>query len=213
VVRLKEWRAGVAKSLNLSIPPFNNWVAARNVLANMGETITAALPGPQLNGSGLAAVNIADPNDKQDAVTLGYLQKQLNDIQNTQNTATTNNNSTTTTSTSSSNSIIYSLSLLVPLAIGSDLCPKQYILQSMTPIFLQAVVKQPPIGGALQISLYYGSFDMSTTSLVGSFNIVAGSYFSTISPSTSVIKGNYWRVDITSVGSTFPGAGLTITIQ
>jgi hypothetical protein len=112
----------------------------------------------------------------------------------------------------STHNLAYSLGVQGTLAIASDQAQREYVIETVTPNLLRADVKTAPTGGPIDVSLYYTAATGSPT-LVASFAISAGTYAATATTSVSVPAGNFWRVDITAVGTTTPGADLTITVQ
>jgi hypothetical protein len=51
------------------------------------------------------------------------------------------------------------------------------------------------------------------TTLVCTFTVGPAELTNTQTTTVAVPKGTFWEVDITGVGTTFPGSDLTVTIQ
>jgi len=106
----------------------------------------------------------------------------------------------------------YSLSVEGTLAIASDLAPKTYVMADLTPSLLRVDVKQAPVGASLVIALSYYTTPGSPT-LVATFTVGDGDLADTETTVVPVPSGAWWEVDITAVGTTFPGSDLTVTVQ
>jgi hypothetical protein len=106
----------------------------------------------------------------------------------------------------------YSLSVKGTLAIGSDLAPKTYVLKSVTPSVLRVDVKQAPVGANLVVVLSYYTAPGAATE-VATFTVAPGKLSDTQTTKVGVPAGAWWEVDITGVGTTFPGSDLTVTVQ
>lgn len=108
-------------------------------------------------------------------------------------------------------SFAYSLSINGTLAIQSDGAPLTKILQSFTPNVLEARVKVASASSPINVALlYYSPAGIATA--VATFTIPAGSKSASATSTAVIPAGNYWRVDVLSVGSpTQPGADLTVT--
>jgi hypothetical protein len=109
----------------------------------------------------------------------------------------------------------YSLIVQGTLAIGSDMAPVLYVVDATTPTTLRADVPASgvPVGSPLVVSLSYSNTPGGTAIPVSTLTIPDGLTSSIATTSVSVPAGSFWRIDITSVGTTFPGANLTVTIQ
>jgi hypothetical protein len=103
----------------------------------------------------------------------------------------------------------YNIYIPYTLAIGSDLGPRIFIPTTTTPTNVRADVKLIPIGSNIIINLY------QTNTLWMSLVIPNGNSF--VVPSlvgvSDILINQYWRVDIISVGTTFPGSDLNISIS
>jgi hypothetical protein len=106
----------------------------------------------------------------------------------------------------------YSMTINGILAIGSDLAPREFILTTTTPTVLRADVKQAPVGASLVVNLYNTPAGGSPV-LYATFTITTGTTSATAVPSGPYTGGQFWRVDITAVGSTYSGSDLTVTVQ
>lgn len=109
-------------------------------------------------------------------------------------------------------SAIYSLEVVGTLAIGSDLAPKTYVVADFTPTVLRVDLKQAPVGANLVAELSYYTTPGAPT-LVATFTVGPGQLSNTQTTAVAVPLGAFWEVDITAVGTTFPGAGATVTVQ
>ena len=106
----------------------------------------------------------------------------------------------------------YSLSALGTLAIASDVAPKVYVPEDFTPATLRVDLKQAPVGANLVIVLSYYTTP-GTATAVCTFTVGPAELTNTQTTTVAVPKGAFWEVDITGVGTTFPGSDLTVTIQ
>jgi hypothetical protein len=106
----------------------------------------------------------------------------------------------------------YSLSVKGTLAIASDQAPKTYVVDDVTPSTLRVDVKLAPVGANLVVALSYYTVAGSPT-LVATFTVGPGLLSNTQTTTVAVPAGAFWEVDITSVGTTFPGSDLTVTVQ
>lgn len=105
----------------------------------------------------------------------------------------------------------YSTSVNGTLAIGSDLAPRAYFLTSFVPALIRADVKTAPVGASLVVAVYYTTSGGPGT-LIGTLTVAAGAFFATTTSAVGVPLGTYLRVDITAVGTTLPGADMTVTM-
>lgn len=119
---------------------------------------------------------------------------------------------TDTTSTTTVTGTTYSLGMSGVLAIATDIAPKVYIPSTFVPSVLRADVKQAPTGASLVVVLSTYTVIGSPTVIV-TFTITAGTIAATATSLASITSGNFWKLDITAVGTTFPGSDLTVTIQ
>ncbi|MCC6591616.1 MAG: hypothetical protein IT168_33325 [Bryobacterales bacterium] len=97
------------------------------------------------------------------------------------------------------------------LAIGSDLCPRASLLQDSVARAVKAEVKTAPTGADLTVKLYLG------TTLWLTLTIPAGATSVTATPAAVeaaevITAGTNIRVDVTAVGTTFPGSDLSVFI-
>lgn len=103
--------------------------------------------------------------------------------------------------------------LIIPgtLGIGVDLAANLYIPVSGYPKFVSVRSKNPPEGSSLIVSIYQGASLFYTATIPSGQSIVTLTN-TQIQTLPQVQQGLYWRVDVVSVGSTFPGSDLLVTI-
>lgn len=108
----------------------------------------------------------------------------------------------------------YSLIKNGTLAIESNCTNNILIVETKNPrnstLFIKATVKNAPVDDDIILDIYQNStiWYPNLTILDGGVSVVGNN-----SLATGVLTyGNSWRVDITNVGSTFPGSDLVITI-
>lgn len=107
---------------------------------------------------------------------------------------------------------IYSLSALGTLAIQSNIAPIAITMASVTPSSVRFDVKSAPTGAGLIASLYQAGVLWLTLTIPDGLTTIAASGGQLVSAG-AIVAGRIWRLDITQVGSTFPGADITATIQ
>ena len=90
------------------------------------------------------------------------------------------------------------------LAIESDAAPNPYITQAANPSRLSAYVKQAPTGADLTFTINAGGVDWATVT------IPAGSTSVTVSNPGSITANTPIRLNIKSVGTTYPGSDLAV---
>jgi hypothetical protein len=107
---------------------------------------------------------------------------------------------------------LYSLSKAGALTVATDVTPRAYIVSSTSPSILRADVKTAPTGGPLTVVLSQLT-PAGVLVRVATFVIAAGTYSATAAAAVVPAAGNFWRVDISSVGSVVAGSDLTVTIE
>ena len=157
------------------------------------------------NLKGRQQKNLGNGTDPQDAVTLSQLQSAIAEV-----TAVATSAAATVADTSTNP--VYRLSLNGTIAIAGDVCPREFILTTVTPSICRVDVKNAPTGANAVFAIYQGTtLWLTLTMVAGTTSIVATS--AQLSAAGAIASGNYFRVDITAVGTTFPGSYLTVTIQ
>lgn len=96
------------------------------------------------------------------------------------------------------------------LVVENDPSVNFPIKQSMTAISLTAYVKQVPTGSGITV-------EVKTTSgtLIASITIAAGQFSATTTSITNpaLVNGQFLRMDVTAIGSSFAGSGLTVLLD
>jgi len=90
------------------------------------------------------------------------------------------------------------------LGIGSDLAPVVALTEARKPTSVKAYVKQAPTGAGLTLKLVVGGADWLT------LTIPAGQTSASATPSSEIAANTNVRLDITAVGTTFPGSDLSV---
>ena len=164
---------------------------------------------------GRRTINASPSVDTTDYI----IQKELNDAITAINASIAAINTTQSTGpVATSTSHTYSLFKFNTLAIQSDATPNILIINSASATVattaVTATVKQAPIGADLTIKIYLGSNLVSAwltlKILDGTKSIVATP--TQIGSLPAISANDFWRVDITTVGSTFGGSDLVVTI-
>ena len=94
------------------------------------------------------------------------------------------------------------------LAIGSDLGPSAFYTTSTTVKSVTAIVKTAPTGASLVMTIQQGATVLFTCTIpAASTSCTASSGAQTVPANTRVV------VNITAVGTTFPGADLTLQLN
>lgn len=164
-----------------------------------------AVQVPNLKGRQMK--NLGDGTDPQDAVTLSQMQSAIAAIPSSTTSA-----SSAAAAAASSGNPVYRLSLNGTFGIASDVCPREFILTTVTPGTARVDVKNAPTGADAVFEIYQNStLWLTLTMVAGTTSIVATS--AQLAAAGAITSGNYWRVDVTQVGTTFPGSYLTVTIQ
>jgi len=97
------------------------------------------------------------------------------------------------------------------LAIGSDLCSRASLLQDAAARAVKAEVKHAPVGADLTAEIYLGTtLWMTLTIPAGSTTVMASQ--AQIDTAPVITAGTNVRVDLTAVGTTFPGGDLSVFI-
>lgn len=150
--------------------------------------------------------NASDALDQQDYVTLAQLEKAIAGV-----APTTINGQSTVTNLGVPR--VYSLFKLGTLAIQSDCCQRSFVTTAFSATAVRLDLKQNPTGDDFIVDLYQNGiiWIASLTILDGTGTISATAL--QIAGAAALAVGDYFRADITQVGTTFPGADLTITIS
>jgi hypothetical protein len=90
------------------------------------------------------------------------------------------------------------------LAIAADIGPIVKFLATATPKSIHASVKQAPSGAAITVVVYAGSTVYATVT------IAAGQTEGSVSCGAPIAGGTNIRVDLTTVGTTYPGSDLSV---
>jgi hypothetical protein len=128
------------------------------------------------------------------------------------NALATSGTSASASGTAAAGTATYSLEVEGTLGIASDQAPKTYVVADFTPSMLRVDLKQAPVGANLVVTLSYYPTPGAPT-LVATFTVGSGLLFATATSAVAVPLGAFWEVDILGVGTTFPGSGLTVTVQ
>lgn len=97
------------------------------------------------------------------------------------------------------------------LAIGSDLASRISLLDAARAVAVKAELKQAPTGAALTFKILLGASDWMTLTIpAGSTSISATA--PQIAAAAEVGAGLNIRLDITAVGTTYPGGGLSVSL-
>lgn len=107
---------------------------------------------------------------------------------------------------------IYTLSASGTLAIQSDIAPITIAAATVAPTKVQVNLKQAPLGADLIVVVYQGITPWITVT-VPSSTISASASSGDLLAAGNIVSGNLWRVDLTQVGTTFPGSDISVTIQ
>jgi len=94
------------------------------------------------------------------------------------------------------------------LLVGVDAGPNPCVPQNMNAIKLYGYIKTPATGADLKI-------EVRTTlgALVGSLTVPALSQVANATFTTAIPAGTYLRLDVTQIGSSYAGLGLTATLE
>jgi hypothetical protein len=93
------------------------------------------------------------------------------------------------------------------LAIGSDLGPIAAMPTTSTPANITVQLKQAPAGAALVVVVYVNGVVYAT------ITVPAGATSASVATSTQIMAGQLIRVDVTAVGTTYPGSDMTVFIN
>lgn len=156
------------------------------------------------NNNGYRLTNLAPAVNGNDAVTLSQLQAVIAATGSSVAANTKIFNSTSASQT-------FSISVNTTLAIGSDLADREFVVNGFIPTTFRADVKQAPTGAALVVNIYSVTTSLVAT-LIGTLTIPDGSIF-IVGSCATISGGTYLRLDITAVGTTYPGSSLTVTIS
>ena len=78
---------------------------------------------------------------------------------------------------------------------------------SVTPANITVQLKQAPAGAALVVVVYVNGVVYAT------ITVPAGATSASVATSTQIVAGQLIRVDITAVGTTYPGSDMTVFIN
>lgn len=174
-------------------------------MANNIEDVVNRLTTKLVNFHGRRITNAGRSQNANDYV----IRQELDEIKSTVSGGKgSSNDSTSISETSSSTTRAYSLSVGGILGVKTDAASIIYIPSNGNATIVRADVKNAPIGGSLIVNILQNAIVWAT------FTIAANSK-SVVVPVGSlggVISGNFWRLDILSVGGTFGGSDLTVTI-
>lgn len=151
--------------------------------------------------------NAGDGTDQQDYVTLRQLQSGLAGITKS---APFPPPATQTVQTLGDRA--YSLFRQGTISIQSDCCQRSFVTAAGNAVLIRCDLKQAPIGDDVDIKIYRNAvLWIFLTILDGTTTISATA--AEVAGTDAVAVGDYWRIDLTQVGTTFPGSDLTVTIQ
>jgi hypothetical protein len=152
--------------------------------------------------------NAGNAVDQQDYVTLAQLQAA---VVQTKNSAVAAAGQSVA---SSSSERVYSLQLEGTIAIASDVCPRTFILENQTASTVRIDLKSAPTGGSAGVTVkIYQNTVLWITLVIAVSGTTKSATAAQIAALTGLVAGNYLRVDITTVGTTFRGGSLSVTIQ
>jgi hypothetical protein len=152
--------------------------------------------------------NLGNATDPQDAVPLSQLQAAIAGLANSTGTAVAQASAAPT----SSGNPVYRLSLNGTIGIASDVCPREFILLTATPTVARVDLKNAPTGASAVFKIYQNSTLWLTLTMTATNTSIVATV-AQLTAAGAITLGNYWRVDVTAVGTTFPGSFLTVTIQ
>lgn len=150
--------------------------------------------------------NLGDATDPQDAVSLSQLQTAIAAIP-----VATVVSSSSSAAPASPNPV-YRLSLNGTIGIASDVCPREFVLTTAAPTVARVDLKNAPTGASAVFKIYQNSTLWLTLTMVATTTSIVATT-AQLTAAGAITLGNYWRVDITAVGTTFPGSFMTVTIQ
>lgn len=138
------------------------------------------------------------------------IKKELNDAIAALQSSISTSTSTTPSSTSGAT---YILDVLGILYIQSSITPRRYITLTKIPSLIRfdVPVGEEPTGHSLDIILYQNTTAYFTGSIAdgASSKVLSSAELYTAGILT---KGNYLRLDVTAVGTTYKGSNLVVTI-
>ena len=172
---------------------------------NRTDNLVSTLVSKVTDLKGRQVKNGGNATDPQDFVTLSQMQAAVAAVQPSSTSSTT---SSVPTSTSSS-SRVFTLQKYGNLAIQTDCAGHLFILQNQKVSTVRADLETAPTGASFICKVYQNSSLWVTLTITATHTTVSAA----TSGLTQLVAGNYLRLDITQVGSTIPGANLTVTIQ
>ena len=168
-------------------------------MAELINTIVDGLKVKLIDFHQRRITNAADAVNDQDYVTLTQLKQVATAVAKSKNAAAVSGRA-------------YSLSLSGTIGIASDICPRVQIVSNGSVVGVNISLKIGPTGDNFTVAIYQGLVLWMTLSILdGTTSIDATS--SQVAGAVALVNGSYWRVDITNVGSTFPGSNITVTIK
>lgn len=162
---------------------------------NLQNSQTDKLVTKDIDLHGRRTRNAADALLNQDYVTLNQLTSALANIKAQTNVISVGGGGR-----------VYSLFRDGILGIQSDCCQRSFILAALTPTTVRCDVKDAPTGADLIIEIF------QSATLWATVTITDGTVTGMVAPPGGLSSGNYFRVDITQVGTTYPGGFLTVTV-
>lgn len=150
--------------------------------------------------------NASPSQDLYDYIIKKELNDAISDVLSSIGTSISTNPSTTSGAT-------YILDVLGILYIQSNVTPKRYITVTKVPTLVRfdVPVGEEPTGHTLDFSIYQNGILYYSGSIADgdSTKVLSNSELTTAGVLT---KGNYLRLDLTAVGSTYKGSNLVVTI-
>jgi len=175
---------------------------------NLLNQKTNQLTTKVLDFHGRQIKNAGNGVDQQDYVTLAQLNAAIT------TTASSAIASTVSSAPSSGVERVYTLQLEGTVAIASDVCPRTFILDNQTASVVRIDVKSAPTGGTSGLTVkIYQNTTLWLTLVIAVTTTTESATAAQIAALTGLVAGNYLRVDITTVGTTFRGGSLSVTIQ
>ena len=97
------------------------------------------------------------------------------------------------------------------LAIGSDLAPRVSLHKEAAAVAVRAEVKQAPVGADLVIKIYTDATLFMALTMAAGTTIIEATQ-AELAAAPAIPEGAHIKLDITSTGTTFPGADLSVII-
>ena len=195
---------------SLEIPAGVSAERAAELLNDRLRTIQNALEAPlkldaDLDAGGKRIVNLGEPQAGNDALNRNAADKRY--LQSAQGGSGGGPGATTTTVIQQSGGNLLLLSVAGILSIRSSAAPLAMLGTSRTASSVKAILKQAPLGADLDVRVLVGGAAWARVL------VAAGNTRGEASGSLSQIAaGAEITVDLIAVGTTFPGADLTIAV-